>query len=224
MVKLDKTIKDFLNYFFSDLFVKGFLFISLPLLSRVMAPEEYGKLSLINSSIAILFVFMSLNAQNALSNRYMHNTYDFGSYLYSNLLLLIPFQFILLLLSPLYLAHLSPWLGLTTGDLFWVLIICSLLSIFYIYTSYLQAARLSKEFSFLNVFGKVAEIALIFIFAILLVENQYLSKIYAQLIVVVVSFLFIVPRVYRLLDFKFSPEVCKRCIAFFFATNPTCFS
>lgn len=213
-VKIDKTIKDFLNYFFSDLFVKGFLFISLPLLSRVMVPEEYGKLSLINSSIAILFVFMSFNTQNAFSNRYMHSTYGFGSYLYSNLLLLIPFQFILLLLSPLYLPYLSPWLGLTTDDLYWVLIICSLLSIFYIYTSYLQAARLSKEFAFLNVFGKVSEIALIFVFAIFMVENQYLSKIYAQLIVVVVSFLFILPRVYRLLDFKFSTEYVKDALFF----------
>lgn len=103
-----KTIKDFANYALGDLFVKGFLFISLPLLSRVLNPEQYGKLSIINTAIMILYVFISLNLQNAVTNRYMLTQENFGSYLKSILYFLFPFQLILLSLSPLHETPFSP--------------------------------------------------------------------------------------------------------------------
>lgn len=179
-----------------------------------MVPSEYGKLSLINSAISILFVFLSFNSQNAFSNRFMRDHSDFGSYLFSNLLFLIPFQITVLVLSPFFLEYLSPWFGITANDLFWILVICSLLSLFYIYTSYLQSARLSKEFSALNVIGKVSEIVLIFVFAILLIDNQYLSKIYAQLIVVVFSLLIVIPRLFDLIEVKFNAKYVKDAVFF----------
>ncbi|MGK0254835.1 MAG: O-antigen/teichoic acid export membrane protein [Mariniflexile sp.] len=194
----NKTIKDFTNYFFSDMFVKGFLFISLPLLSRVMAPSEYGKLSLINAAISILFVFLSFNIQNAITNRYMRNKDNFGSYLFSNLSVLIPLQFVVILLSPLYLSYLSYWFGLPERDIFYVLIICSMLTIFNVYTGFLIASRNSKEYSIWNVISKLSELALIFVFALLLIDNQYLSKIYAQLLVASVVLLLVIPRLYKL--------------------------
>ncbi|MEZ9012511.1 hypothetical protein BCT55_06815 [Vibrio splendidus] len=201
----NKTVKHFINYFFSDLFVKGFLFISLPLLSRVMAPSEYGKLSLISSAISILFVFLSFNIQNAISNRYMRTQKNFGSYLFSNLSLLIPLQFLMIIFSPFYLGYLSKWFGLSEQDIFYVLIICSMLTLFNLYTGYLVAARKSKEFSVCNVLSKLLELLLIFVFALILVENQYLSKVYAQLIVTGVVLLIFAPKIYSLLviDFKY---------------------
>ncbi|MBB1274711.1 lipopolysaccharide biosynthesis protein [Psychromonas sp. SR45-3] len=210
----NKTVKHFINYFFSDLFVKGFLFISLPLLSRVMTPSEYGKLSLISAAISILFVFLSFNIQNAISNRYMRTKNDFGSYLFSNLSLLIPLQLVVILLSPLYLEFLSNIFGLEEQDIFYVLIICSMLTLFNLYTGYLIAARKSKEFSLFNVLSKLIELLLIFVFALLLVENQYLSKLYAQLIVASFALLIIAPKVYRLLVIEFKYEHVRSALLF----------
>lgn len=210
----NKTINDFLHYLFSDFFVKGFLFITLPLLSRIMSPSEYGKLSLVNSSISILFVFLSFNLQNAVSNRYMRDLNGFGSYLFSNLLLLIPLQVLVVSFSPFFLSYLSPLFGVTNKDLFFIFLICSLLSIFYIYTSYLQAAKLSREFSYLNICSKVAEIVVLFLFALYMTEDQYLSKIYAQLIITIVLLIYIAPRIYMLLVFDFNPSYIKDALLF----------
>ena len=210
----NKSIKDFFNYFFSDLFVKGFLFISLPLLSRVMAPSEYGKLSLINSAISILFVFLSFNIQNAITNRYMRIKANFGSYLFSNLSVLIPLQIFVILLSPLYLGYLSHWLGLQEQDIFYVLIICSMLTLFNVYTGFLLASRKSKEFSIWNIISKLSELALIFVFALLLIENQYLSKIYAQLLVGGFVLLMVMPRLYRLLVIDFNVRYVRAAMMF----------
>jgi O-antigen/teichoic acid export membrane protein len=210
----NKTIKHFLNYFFSDLFVKGFLFISLPLLSRVMNPSEYGKLSLINSAISILFVFLSFNIQNAITNRYMRNKENFGSYLFSNLSVLIPLQFVVISLSPLYLGYLSHWFGLQELDIFYVLIICSMLTLFNVYTGFLLASRKSKEFSIWNITSKLIELALIFVFALLLIENQYLSKIYAQLLVTSFVLIMVIPRLYRLLVRDFNVQYVRAAMMF----------
>ena len=210
----NKTISDFLNYLASDLFVKGFLFISLPLLSRVMSPEEYGKLSLINAAVMILFVFLSLNLQNAVSNRFMRDSNDFGSYLFSNMVFIIPIQALLLLISPFYLPYLSGLFSLPEKDVFFVLLICSLLSIFYTYTSYLQASRQSKDFSLLNIATKVSEVILLFIFAMYLSNDQYLSKIYAQSIIVILSLLYVAPKLYRILIFNFKFSHVKEALYF----------
>lgn len=199
-----KTIKDFFNYAIGDLFVKGFLFISLPLLSRVMNPIEYGKLSLINSAIMILYVFMSLNMQNAIMNRFMKDEGDFSGYLGSVIIGLLPFQILLMLLSPLYVGYLSPLLGINVSDLYWVLSICFLLSYIYIYTSYLQGARKSREFVKINVISKVCEILFIFTFALFLEHNQYLSKVYAQAIINVILSIYVVCQFRKIAVFKFN--------------------
>lgn len=82
-----KTLTNFFNYALGDVFVKGFLFISLPLLSHLLDPIQYGYLSLINTAIMILYVFISLNLQNAITNRFMITSENFNSYLSSILYL-----------------------------------------------------------------------------------------------------------------------------------------
>ncbi|MCW6033886.1 lipopolysaccharide biosynthesis protein [Pantoea sp. JK] len=179
----NKTIRDFANYALGDLFVKGFLFISLPLLSRILDPAEYGKLSIINTAIMILYVFVSLNLQNAITNRYMLTAENFGDYFKSILVFILPFQVALLILSPLYSGFASGLLGIDSKDFLWVLIICIMLSYLYMYTCYLQASRQSGLYVKINMLSKILEITLIFAFAYFMTSQQYMSKIYSQLIV-----------------------------------------
>lgn len=183
ITKKSKTVKDFLNYALGDLCVKGFLFVSLPLLSRIMDPTQYGKLSLINTAIMILYVFVSLNMQNAVMNRYMKSSENFSNYLGSIVLFLIPFQIIIIIAEPFYRNFLSRILGIEASDLIWVLVICILLSYIYIYSSYLQASKQSLKYVKLNVISKVTEVIFIFAFAYYMSSNQYLSKVYSQLII-----------------------------------------
>ncbi|WP_065648927.1 oligosaccharide flippase family protein [Pantoea eucrina] len=187
-----KMIRDFRNYFLGDVFVKGFLFISLPLLSRIMDPQQYGKLSIINTAIMIMYVFVSLNLQNAVTNRYMLKSEGFNNYLKSIFSFLIPFQLFLICISPIIAKYMAVILGISESDFLWVMLICVLLSYIYIYTSYLQASRQSGVYVKINVLSKISEIILIFTFAYFMTREQYLSKIYAQLIIstIIIFFLF----------------------------------
>ena len=133
MSNKNKTFKDFINYFLGDLFVKGFMFISLPLLSRIMSPEDYGRMSLINAAVMILYVFISLNLQNAVINAYMKNEVDFPVYLGSVLWGLTAAQVLLAALSIYFAVPLGMLLSISKYDVYWVVAICILLSYIYIY-------------------------------------------------------------------------------------------
>lgn len=212
--KESRTVKDFMNYALGDLFVKGFLFISLPLLSRIMDPTQYGKLSLINTAIMILYVFISLNMQNAVLNRYMKSKEHFDNYLGSIILFLIPFQVIIVLTEPLYRNIISKLLGVDAGDLIWIIAICILLSYIYIYSSYLQASKQSLKYVQLNVFSKVTEIVFIFTFAYFMTSHQYLSKIYSQLIISFVLMFYLVIGFKRIICFPKGTSDIKDALIF----------
>lgn len=213
-MKNNKLVSDFINYFFSDLFVKGFLFLSLPLLSKIMSPSEYGKLSLVNSAIMILYVLISLNLQNAVINRYMKSSENFGSFLYSNLIFVFSFQVLVVLVSPFFVDQISIYFGLSGSDIQWVIYISVLLTYLYVYTIYLQASRQSKKCATYNVASKVFEVILIFAFALYLKENQYLSKIYSQLIITGILLFFVSKELYKLIEFKFSITHVLGALAF----------
>ncbi|WP_421356317.1 oligosaccharide flippase family protein [Pseudocitrobacter faecalis] len=209
-----KNIKNFFNYALGDLFVKGILFISLPLLTRVMSPEQYGKLSILNTAILILYVLTSLNLQSAILNRYMKDKNGFSIYLSTCVIFLIPFHILLLLLTPIYAAPLSELLGFSPADFNFVLIICIMLSYIFIYTSYLQGAEKGAEYAKINVINKIGELALIFIFALYLSSDQYLSKIYAQLIITVPLLIYSFYKLRRFMVLRFNMDELKSALLF----------
>lgn len=209
-----KNIKNFISYALGDLFVKGILFISLPLLTRVMVPEQYGKLSILNTAILILYVFTSLNLQSAVLNRYMKTKEGFSSFLSTVIIFLIPFHLVLIILEPLYAIPLSRLLGFSVDDVMPVLVICIMLSYIFIYTSYLQASERGINYARINVVNKIGEIILIFAFAIWLSSNQYLSKIYAQIMVCIPLVIFCFYKMRTLIICRFSPDELKSALLF----------
>lgn len=213
-MKKNNTLRNFFNYFIGDLFVKGFLFISLPLLSNILSPAEYGKLSLINSAIMILYVFISFNLQNAVINQYMKQKNDFDIYLGSIIIFLLPAQTVFLSLYPFYGSILSALLQISEDDLFWVIIICIQLSYIYIYTSYLQASQQSSKFVRINIISKVSEIILIFLFAMALTNNKYLSKIISQLIINIILLIYLAPLIKKIISFKLNKTYLKYSLFF----------
>ncbi|WP_368894035.1 oligosaccharide flippase family protein [Kluyvera ascorbata] len=210
----NKTLRDFVNYFIGDLFVKGFMFISLPLLSRIMGPEDYGRMSLINAAIMILYVFISLNLQNAILNSFMKQDVDFPRYLGTVVIGLTAVQFMLVIICILFSNHISELLSITTNDLHWVIAICVLLSYIYIYTSYLQGARISGEFVKINTISKISEVCLIFIIAYLIHEQKYLSKVISQLIISTILFFYVINKIKKIAVFKFDLKYFIAAIMF----------
>lgn len=198
-----KNIKNFFSYALGDLFVKGMLFVSLPLLTRIMPPEQYGKLSLVNSAVLILYAFVSLNMQSSILNRYMLDKEGFGRFLSSCIIFIIPIH-VVFIFSSLYIAkYISPWLGISEHDFIWVVFICVLLTYMYTYTAYLQASEQGGEFAIFNTVNKLGELILLFIMAIFISEQKYLSKIYAQIAICIPFTLYVFYKLKPMLKVQF---------------------
>ncbi|MGF1691950.1 lipopolysaccharide biosynthesis protein [Photobacterium kagoshimensis] len=210
----NKALSDFINYFFSEMLVRGFLFVSLPLLTIILTPEDYGKLSLIQSAITIMYVFLGLNLQNSVFNTYMKSPVGFGSFLFSNLVAISVFQLIALLLAPLYIDSLGEVFGLTSYDMVLVIVISCMLTYLYSYTIYLQASVQSKKYAKYNITIKLVEVLFIFVFALLLTSEQYLSKAYAQIVITGVALVFVFKRLSKIIEIKFSIKYVLSSIAF----------
>lgn len=178
-----KMLTNFFNYIIGDIIIKVFLFLLLLLLSHILDPTQYGYFSLINTTIVILYIFISLNMHNAITNRFMITSENFNSYLSSILHFIIPFHIILIILEPLYKALISKFFNIDEKYFIYILLICIMLTYIYMYTSYLQASNQNKYYVIFNIIAKFAEIILIFLFAYFLKSNKYMSKIYAQIIV-----------------------------------------
>ncbi|MFS1563921.1 MAG: oligosaccharide flippase family protein [Candidatus Arsenophonus phytopathogenicus] len=84
----------------------------------------------------------------------------------------------------------------------------------HIYTSYLQASSQSKRYAIFNIIAKVSEIILIFSFAYFLTSNQYMSKIYAQMIVNIILIVYILMISSKLNRGKFDFIYLKEALIF----------
>lgn len=84
----EKGFFDLIYYIFGDLFVKGMMFITLPLLSLFLSPAEYGTLSILSTMLTFFAVIFSINIENSINNYYMQKHNDLV-HIYSLILYLL---------------------------------------------------------------------------------------------------------------------------------------
>ncbi|MBI6546613.1 MAG: oligosaccharide flippase family protein [Cyanobacteria bacterium NC_groundwater_1444_Ag_S-0.65um_54_12] len=63
-------LKDIFIYGIGDLFLKGSIFITMPILTRLFSPEEYGTWGVLNTIVGIMTMILILGADSAYSRYY----------------------------------------------------------------------------------------------------------------------------------------------------------
>jgi len=63
-------LKDSWNYLSAEIATKGLAFISIPIFTRLMSPEEYGVLNVFASLAGLLIPFVTLNVSVSLGRYY----------------------------------------------------------------------------------------------------------------------------------------------------------
>ena len=73
------------NYLFGNFMIQGLNFISIPILTRLLTPRDYGVISIFSSIIQIFTVLIGLNLTGAIARKYYESLEEeYGSFLYSN--------------------------------------------------------------------------------------------------------------------------------------------
>lgn len=202
------------NYLVAELFNSGLNFLTIPIFTRMLAPEEYGKLSIFASIATIFSILLGLNLHGSVSIKYYEDKEDFSRFIGTNLLFSLAFN--AAMVAILYLAR-EPMARFFQVDsrLFFFAIILSSLSFFIqLELSYLQASQQSGKYAILSVTrNTLMTIAAVAWVSVLSVE-RYLGKVYSQLLVTALVCCFALSRLAKLSTFKPEARHVRFSVAF----------
>lgn len=170
------------NFFISNISVKALGFISLPVMTRLLTPSDYGVLNVFGTWQAIFVSLLTLNCYGALG-RYYYEKQDDLKYFLGTLSVFIFFLlFISLIFFSLFKHKMHEILGLPENTINYIvpLILFSVLGLFFeqIYVP----QRQSKKIAIRNVLNSYGGFGIAVLLIIFLEKDKYLGQIYASLI------------------------------------------
>ncbi|MBQ7563665.1 MAG: oligosaccharide flippase family protein [Lachnospiraceae bacterium] len=159
-------LKSFIEYFYGNFVVLLLGFISLPLITRVMTTDEYGRTAMFTSAVTIIYIFAILGLDQAYIRFFYKEGVDRGELMAK--CLRYPFLLILLLsavyavFSPLFNQFLF---GRSAVDITLLVIVYTVTSVFerFLFLG-IRMEQNGKLYSNLNIFSKVFYIVLILVF------------------------------------------------------------
>jgi O-antigen/teichoic acid export membrane protein len=179
---ISELLKHSSNYISAEVLTKGLAFITLPIFTRLMTPDEYGVLSVFVSYVGILAIIFGFGVRGAISRYYYEDTQDFFEYFSSNfwfvLIASLGLSGIVILLS----NELHDFLNIPYGMLYFALGITIPQVIFQLYQAYLVAAKKSKKVASLNVTYALISTTLAIFIMYQMSEERYYAKAIGQAI------------------------------------------
>ncbi len=212
--KFKEFLKHAKNYVSADIFSKGISFLTIPVFTRILVPEDYGILAVFSAIIAITTIVMGFGLRGAIGRYYYEESNEFGSFFGTNIVFVTVVNFILILFVFSYSESLCAFLNIDF-EVFLIAVIVSFTAIYLqFYLAYLQASKKSRIFAEISVFKNVA-ITVFAIVLIVILENQkYRGKIYAQLFISGLVFIYIVIKIIKISKFEFKVKHLYYSLAF----------
>lgn len=175
---LGNTLKHAKNYFTGNIAIKGLGFISMPVFTRLMSPEDYGIVSVYNASLGILGILLSLNMANSISRYYYEeDKTDFDEFLSSIFqvvaILLLPISIILIIFQDFFMN----WLELPVSLVYFLIIGLFFYIINSIFQQILVSRKRSKEYVSVNIFQAYGSFGLSWLFLVTIQGSQYLLRV-----------------------------------------------
>lgn len=212
------------NYLIAELFNKGIIFLTIPIFTRLLLPEEYGIISIFGSVIMILNVIMSYNLNITVTRRYHEDYGEFDEFIGTNLIFLLVSNIFFILIAFLLKEQIASLFGIDSIIFFIAVIISALTCVVNIELFYLRASQNSQKYALITVVrGTVLTLGAI-LWMYLLKENRYLGRVYSQLVTMGFLFLYEMYNLIKISKFKFKLKHLKYSLLFGIPLIPHVFS
>jgi len=172
------------HYVTSDLLAKGLVFLSIPIVTRLLTTEDYGVLSVYISITSNLIIIFGLGLRGSITRYYYEDTADFNRFLGAILTYLFLFDTFLVVVLIIFKIEVAELLQINPEWLIWVLLISVVTVIYEIYLSVLQASKRSKEYSILSFIKSSCTLFVAILLMWKLDESRYLGQVYSEATVV----------------------------------------
>ena len=202
------------NYFISNIAVRGLGIISLPVMTRLLLPSDYGLLSVFGSYNSILISILTLNCYVALGRYYYEEQNDLDEFFGTSIIFVLSLLFISFIFFITFQNKLSSLLNLPAH----LIIYLVPFAMFYVFSSWYEQIYVpqqkSKQIAIRNMIRSYGGFALAVLFISLLDKDKYMGQIYAMTIMgIFFSFYyFCVLRPY--IKFSFKLKALKYSLSF----------
>ena len=184
--KLDKGTLELLkhgkHYISASVLVKGLSVISIPIMTRLLTPSDYGLLGVYSSFITIMIVFYGLGIRGAVSRYYYEKSDDFGSFIVTSTFLLICWGIFFSIFIYINRVTIAGWMNLPPNLITLGSITAFLGAIYQLVYAYLRASKQSSRVSKIVMIQAVGSLIVTISITSYLKDNRYLGSVYSKLL------------------------------------------
>jgi O-antigen/teichoic acid export membrane protein len=204
------------NYISAEFLTKGLAFLTLPIFTMLMSPDEYGVMSVFSSFTGILSIIFGLGIRGAISRYYYEEQQDFFDYFSSNIWFVLFISCLLTILAIIFQNQLQSFLNIPKGMIYISFGIVIPQVIFQLYKAYLQAAQKSKKIAYLSVINAVISTGLAIAIMYQMADERYYAKAFGQGIGILIIFFLTVWFLKKEVTFNIKKEHLKYSLVFGF--------
>jgi len=202
------------NYMSATFFTKALGFISVPVFTRLLTPDEYGILAIFSSVISIATILLGLNFKGSVVRYYHEDKNDFGQFMFSNFIFLLVFNIFSFYFINLFKKDIANLIGINVNIFIIAVITATINFPLNLYLYYLRGSKKSKRYSIISVSKSIVLLVISIIWVYLLSSNRYYGKIYAQLFITVILLLISIFYLVKIFKFKFKFKYVKYALSF----------
>lgn len=207
-------IKHSKNYLIGNFATKALAFISIPVFTRLLLPNEYGLLAIVSSITQIFTILMLLNFHGALSRNYHEKDGEFSVFVGSITVFLFLYNIIFITFIYIFKNSFAGFFNISP-KLFIFGIINGFLGIFTtLYLSYLQTSQQSKKYAILSLVKSFSILVIAIGWVFYLKENKYLGRIYSEMVINGFLFAYSLYNIIKISIFKVDRAKIKYAINF----------
>lgn len=192
-------------YLLANILSKGFLLISMPFLTRMLTPSDFGIITIFDSIYHVMTVLFSFAVEESIKRYYFEEKNNFNDaagsmYTVASLFSILFLFFILLLRIPL-----SNSLNVPTIVIVYAALLSFLALPKGILLHLLNAKQKSKTYSLVAASASLINLFFTLLFVYFLKENKYEGRLYGQLVPAIL--LFMAAQIYCLKRFKLGLDI-----------------
>lgn len=177
-------LKDSWNYLSSEIATKGLAFISIPVFTKLLTPEEYGYLNVVTSLAGLIIPFVTLNLSVSIGRYYFEkNKEDFDSFFTTSVVLCLVPLIIIFFVSVRFDKELSNFFNIPVKAIVYLIPTSLLLFLSNIILITHRAERKSKILKRITIIRGYLGFLIAVAFMYYLSSDRYIGRFWANLII-----------------------------------------
>ncbi len=184
--------KHYLNYFFAQFATRALGFISIPILTRLLTPSDYGIVSVFITYSSIFATLFTLNTYVAVGRYYYEEKDDFKEFLGTTLLINVVLFFFSAALIIILKDKFQSWLNIDYNLLYLLFPVVGITILSSIFEQVFSPRRESKKIAIVNSLRAYIGFALTVVIILLLNEKKYLGQIYSLVLTGIVASIYFI--------------------------------